>query len=69
MKYSVYGLVTISCYCEVEADNVQAARDAAQELNMATLCHNACSDDPTEAWTIDELDGTPKIECIEEVPQ
>lgn len=64
-KYYVYGLVTISCFCEVEADSEQDARQAASDLNMATLCHNACSDDPTDAWTIDELDGTPKIESVE----
>jgi hypothetical protein len=66
MKWNVSGEVTISCYCAVEANTVEEARDRAMELGMAGLPFNACQCDPDEAWKVDELDGTPTITLIEQ---
>lgn len=66
MKYRVYGMVTISCWTYVEADSPEQAKEIADERNMTTLCHQPFSSDGTEDWIIDELDGIPEIEGVEE---
>lgn len=62
MKFIVTGEITISVHVEVEAKSVAAARKAAVDMPMMTLCHQCASgaEDYPEEWrTSGEFDGEP----------
>lgn len=71
MKYVVLGSVTISVTVEVEADSEGAAKEAALALPLPALCHMCTSmgnDPEDECWCVDELDGEPRVDSVEEAP-
>ncbi len=64
MKYKITGHVTVSCYCEVEADSEEQAREKASALGAALGGTNS-GNQPDEWWIIEEADGTPEITHVE----
>lgn len=58
MKFMVNGIVTVSCWTEVEADSEQEAIEIASERQLAQLCHNPWSDSASECFHF-EADGEP----------
>jgi hypothetical protein len=67
--FRVSGLVMISLNAEIEAPNEETAREMAEDLYLPGLCHQCAEagrDDPEEWELSGELDGTPKIESVEE---
>lgn len=51
-------MVTVSCYCEVEARSEAEARKKAEEL-MPALSFNGSGNTADQNWLIEEADGEP----------
>lgn len=64
-KFTVCGLVTVSCYTVVEADTKEAAISIAEERQLADLCAFPFGDQVDEAWHV-ETDGSPVELRVEE---
>lgn len=65
MKYKLHGIITVSCYCEVEADSEQEALSKAEQL-QPTLGFMGSGALPDENWLIEDADGIPTEIRIEE---
>lgn len=58
MKYKLTAQVTVSCYCEVDAESESDAIAKAEELTPA-MHFNGSGTTPDENWLVEEIDGTP----------
>jgi len=66
MKYNLCATITVSCYCEVEADSEAEAIEKSREL-MPALKFNGSGTWADENWLIEEADGEPQDIRVEEV--
>lgn len=57
--YRVMGIVSVSCWTDVEAASEAEALDIASERPMAGLCHAPFSGEADECFHI-EIDGEPQ---------
>lgn len=62
MLYKISANMTVSCYCEVEADSEEEALAAAELLPVADI--GRYNEEANEAWLI-EHDGTPSDMTID----
>ena len=58
MKYRLCAEITVSCYCEVEADSEPEAIAKATELQPA-LGFTGSGNEPEDYWLIEDADGAP----------
>lgn len=58
MKYRLACEITVSAFCEVEADNDEDAIEKSMELTPAYHSYHTGTD-PTENWCVTEIDGEP----------
>lgn len=65
MKFTVYAQITVSCFCEVEAETKEEALAKAEKLQPA-LSYNGSGTNAEENWLIEDADGTPQEIRIEE---
>ena len=65
MKYKLSAAVTVSTYCEVEADSPEEAITKSRDL-PAQLSFNGSGNTAEDAWLVEEADGEPQgITCEE----
>lgn len=55
--FGVFGTITITVYTEVEAATEDDAREIAGERELSGMVHRPCTEESSEAWTCNELDG------------
>ena len=65
MKYKLNAQITVSCYCEVEADSEAEALAKAADMSPA-LHFIGSGTDPEENWLIEDADGSPEDIRIEQ---
>lgn len=58
MKYTVRGVMTVSCWTEVEADSPEAALEIAEQREVGGLSISAIYPDEDECFHFDS-DGVP----------
>ncbi len=64
MKYTVSGLVTVSCHTVVEAESAEEAMEIAERRDVASLCYGPYVEDIDEAFHI-STDGEARELCVE----
>lgn len=59
MKYHLSCAITVSAYCEVEADSEAEAVEKSRELTPA-LSFNGSGNSADQNWLIEDADGEPE---------
>lgn len=65
-RWIVHGVVTISVYTVVEAEDRAGAVAAAGERTTSALAHGACIESADGAWVTGELDGELQVIDVNE---
>jgi hypothetical protein len=58
MKYILSSQITVSAYCEVEANSPEEAISKSKDLQPSWHSHDTGTS-PDEVWCVEEIDGTP----------
>ena len=64
MKYKLTSQITVSAYCEVEAESESEALKKAAELTPA-MHFNGSGTNVEENWLVEDIDGEPREVRVE----
>lgn len=65
-KYSLSAQITVSAFCEVEANSLEEAIEKAQGMPAVIHSYNTGTS-PQESWCVEEIDGEPAEIAAEEI--
>jgi len=57
-KYSLSAQITVSAFCEVEAESPEEAIEKSQSMGAVIHSYNTGTS-PKESWCVEEIDGEP----------
>jgi hypothetical protein len=65
-KYSLSAQITVSAFCEIEADSMEEAIEKSHSMSAVIHAYNTGTS-PQESWCVEEIDGEPVEISAEEI--